>query len=155
MNARKNNSVMENYRDGGKVKQRTIATLTKWPKHLVDDLEKLLKVKAVTSIEDMELSNGKAFGAIEVVKQVAHRLGIQQALGNSNGNLPLKVLIKFSMWNIILKGEKIKFPPTNLPEHTKEILHALDMTENVAKKKLIVNSGSIANKVLYGIITSQ
>jgi len=75
--------LMENYRDGGKVRHRTIATLTKWPKHLVDDLEKLLKGKSVTSMEDMELSNGKAFGAIEVVKQAAHRLGIQQALGNS------------------------------------------------------------------------
>lgn len=75
--------LMENYREGKKVKHRTITTLTKWPKHIVDDLEKLLKGKAITSIEDMELSNGKAFGAIEVIMQVAKRLGILQALGNS------------------------------------------------------------------------
>lgn len=75
--------LMENYREGKKVKHRTITTLTKWPKHLVDDLDKLLKGKAITSIEDMELSNGKAFGAIEVIKQVAGQLGIGRALGNS------------------------------------------------------------------------
>ena len=75
--------LMENYREGKKVKHRTIATLTKWPKHIVDDLEKLLKGKAIISIDDLELSNGKAFGAIEAVKQIAQKLGILQALGNS------------------------------------------------------------------------
>ena len=75
--------LMENYREGAKIKHRIITTLTKWPKHIVDDLEKLLKGKVVTSIEDMELSNGKSFGAIEVIQQVAKRLGIEQALGNS------------------------------------------------------------------------
>ena len=75
--------LMENYREGKKVKHRTIATLTKWPKDIVDDLEKLLKGKAIASIEDMELSNGSAFGAIEVIRQVAKRLGIEQALGSS------------------------------------------------------------------------
>ncbi len=75
--------LMENYREGEKVKHRTITTLTKWPKHIVDDLEKLLKGNSITSIEDMELSNGKSFGALEIVRQVAKRLGIEQALGNS------------------------------------------------------------------------
>ncbi|MCF6332257.1 MAG: IS1634 family transposase [Draconibacterium sp.] len=75
--------LMENYREGKKVRHRTIATLTKWPKDIVYDLEKLLKGKAVASIEGMELSNGKTFGAIVAIKQVAKRLGIEQALGNS------------------------------------------------------------------------
>ena len=43
--------LMENYREGEKVKHRTITTLTKWPKHIVDDLDKLLKGKAIISIE--------------------------------------------------------------------------------------------------------
>lgn len=75
--------LMENYREGKKVKHRSIATLTKWPEHIVNDLEKLIKGKAITAIEDMEFSNGKSFGAIEVIKQVASRLGIYQALGSS------------------------------------------------------------------------
>ncbi|NOY49815.1 MAG: IS1634 family transposase [Chlorobi bacterium] len=75
--------LMENYREGKKVKHRTIATLTKWPKQIVDDLEKLLKGKAVVSMDDMELSNGKAYGAIQVIRHIADDLGISQALGKS------------------------------------------------------------------------
>jgi len=75
--------LLQNYREGSRVRHRTIATLTKWPKHIVDDLEKILKGNAVFSLDDMELSNGKSFGAIEVIRQVSHKLGIMQALGNS------------------------------------------------------------------------
>ncbi|MCK5777091.1 MAG: IS1634 family transposase [Bacteroidales bacterium] len=75
--------LMENYREGKKVKHRTISTLTKWPKDIVNDLEKLLKGRAVTSIKDMNLSIGKSFGAIQVIKQIANKLGIEQALGSS------------------------------------------------------------------------
>jgi len=76
-------ALLENYREGKKVRHRTIATLTKWPKHIVDDLEKILKGNAVFSLENLNLSNGKSFGAIQVVRQVAQKLGILQALGNS------------------------------------------------------------------------
>ena len=75
--------LMENYREGKKVKHRIIATLTKWPEYLVNDLEKLIKGKAITSLDDMELSNGKSYGAIQVIKHIADHLGISQALGNS------------------------------------------------------------------------
>lgn len=75
--------LMENYREGKKVKHKTICTLTKWPKHIVDNLEKLLKGKAIISIDDMDLSNGKSFGAIEIIKQISNELGITKALGNT------------------------------------------------------------------------
>lgn len=75
--------LMENFREGKKVKHRTISTLTKWPKHIVDDLEKLIKGQAILSLDDLEFSSGKAFGAIQVIREVAERLGIRQALGNS------------------------------------------------------------------------
>ena len=75
--------LLENYREGKRVRHRTIATLTKWPKHIVDDLEKLIKGKAVFSLDDLELSNGKSYGAIQVIKHIAEELGISQALGNT------------------------------------------------------------------------
>ena len=40
----------ENYREGEKVKYRIIATLTKWPEYLVNNLEKLIKDKPVKQI---------------------------------------------------------------------------------------------------------
>ncbi len=75
--------LMENYREAKKVRHKTIATLTKWPKHIVDDLEKLLKGKAVISIDDLEMYNGKSFGAIQTINNIAKRLGVLPALGNS------------------------------------------------------------------------
>jgi len=68
-----------------KVRHRTIATLTKWPKPIVDDLEKLIKGQAILSLDDLELSSGKSFGALRIIQEVAKRLGICQALGNSSG----------------------------------------------------------------------
>jgi len=75
--------LLENYREGKKVKHRTIATLTKWPEHIVNALEKVLKGKAVFSLDDMEMSNGKSYGAIQIIKHIANELGISQALGNT------------------------------------------------------------------------
>ena len=75
--------LLENYREGKKVKHRTIATLTKWPEHIVNALEKVLKGKAVFSLDDMDMSNGKSYGAIQIIKHIANELGISQALGNT------------------------------------------------------------------------
>ena len=80
----------ESYRENGKVKHRHISNLSKWPPKMIDSFEKLLKGENVTSIEDLKLSQGKAFGAIQVISEVAKRLGIKQALGNSEqGKLAL------------------------------------------------------------------
>lgn len=73
--------LMENYREGKKVKHRTLAVLTKLPKHFITVLEKLLKGHQVNTTEDLELSNGKSFGALKTVIEVSKRLGIYQALG--------------------------------------------------------------------------
>jgi len=75
--------LMENYREGKKVKHRIISNLSKWPETLVSGLEKLLKGEKVTTVADLELSVGKSFGAILTVSKLAKRLGIKQALGNS------------------------------------------------------------------------
>jgi len=82
--------LMENYREDGKVKHRIISNLSKWPEALVDGFEKTLKGGSVSSISDLQLSTGKSFGAISTVSQIAGRLGILSALGNSKqGKLAL------------------------------------------------------------------
>jgi transposase len=82
--------LMENYREGGKIKHRIISNLSKWDNKLVCDFEKVLKGEKITSLSDLETSNGKSFGALQVVTEIAGRLGIKQALGNSKqGKLAL------------------------------------------------------------------
>jgi transposase len=46
-------------------------------------LETILKGENIKSISDLQLSQGKPFGAIKVISEAAKRLGIKQALGNS------------------------------------------------------------------------
>jgi len=75
--------LMENYREGKKVKHRIISNLSKWPKELVTGLEKLLKGEKINTVSELGLSQGKSFGAIFAVSEIAKRLGIKQALGNS------------------------------------------------------------------------
>jgi len=67
----------ESYRENGKVKYRHISNLSKWPPKMIDSFEKLLKGENLTSIEDLKLSQGKVFGAIQVISEVVKRLGIK------------------------------------------------------------------------------
>ena len=73
--------LMENYPEGKKVKHRTLAVLTKLPEQFITVLEKLFKGHQVITTEDLELSNGKSFGALKTVIEVSKKLGITQALG--------------------------------------------------------------------------
>ena len=74
-------ALMQNYREGKKVKHRIITMLTKWPDNLIEGLDKILKGHKINTVEDLELSNGKSFGALQTVIEVAKRLGISKALG--------------------------------------------------------------------------
>lgn len=57
---------------------------------MIDNFEKILKGEKITTIKDLNLSQGKSFGAIQVISEIAKRLGIKQALGNSEqGKLAL------------------------------------------------------------------
>lgn len=75
--------LMESYREDGKVKHRIISNLSKWPQKLIDQLDDFLKGKAVTNLNELFFSQGKSCGGLIVVKEIAKRLGIIKALGNS------------------------------------------------------------------------
>jgi transposase len=79
--------LMESYREGKIVKHRIIHNISKFPPHLISAIEKALKEKEFQTIEDLQLSAGKSIGAIFTVKEIAKRLGIAQALGNSKNGL--------------------------------------------------------------------
>src|SRR2546428_5667070 len=86
----------QSYREGGEVKNRTIANLSHCPPEEVaairlalqhkDDLTVLGTVKDVTKIAE-----GRSVGAIWTVYEVARRLGIEAALGTDfAGKLALR-----------------------------------------------------------------
>lgn len=74
----------ESYRDkDGKVRHRHISNISKWPKEMIDAFQKLLKGEEIVTLSDLNFSQGKSFGAIKVISQMAKRIGITQALGNT------------------------------------------------------------------------
>jgi len=50
---------------------------------MILSLDTILKGEKITTVKDLKLSQGKSFGAIKVVSEVAQKLGIKQALGYS------------------------------------------------------------------------
>ena len=81
----------ESYRDkDGKVRHRHLANLSKLPQQTIDAIEKALKNQQLFSKDDLKLQEGKSFGALLTVYQIAKRLGITEALGRDfQGKLAL------------------------------------------------------------------
>jgi hypothetical protein len=71
----------ESYREGSKVRTRSIANLTRWPTERVEALERALKGEF--DGWSSELISGEIFGVLFVLKQLADRVGITRVLGTT------------------------------------------------------------------------
>src|ERR1700722_7856360 len=86
------------FREGGKVKKKTIANLTNWPdedlaafKFALEHKKDLGAIELNPTIQDkVNISVGKSVGAVWVIYEMAKKLGITQALGSDwQGQLAL------------------------------------------------------------------
>ena len=79
----------ESYRENGKVKNRTLANISSWPRPRIDALRRLLRGE----LDDVAVSDptmGPAFGVLYALKQIAAETGVISALGQSRtGKLEL------------------------------------------------------------------
>jgi transposase len=75
----------ETYRQGAKVKNRTIANLTHCNPKEVEAMRLALKHKddltVLRSLDEIEITQGMSLGAVWVVYEMAKRLGVEKALG--------------------------------------------------------------------------
>src|ERR1700745_175014 len=83
----------ESFRKNGKVKNRTIANLSSWPRARVEALRRLLRGE----LDDPAVSDptlGPTLGVLHALKHVAAELGIGPALGqNQAGKLGLFLVL--------------------------------------------------------------
>jgi len=84
----------ESFRQDGKVKKRDIANLTHCDPAEIAAIELALKHKgdlsALASLDGVQLHEGASIGAVWIAAEIAHRLGIDQALGTDfSGQLAL------------------------------------------------------------------
>jgi transposase len=72
----------ESYREGGKVKNRTLANLSHWPEHKVDKLQRALKglPTAAELSEAFEITRSLPHGHVAAVLGSARRLGMEELI---------------------------------------------------------------------------
>jgi transposase len=91
----------ESYREGGKVKKRTLANLSNCSQQEIQAIELALKHKHdlsnLGSLSDsVSIREGKSVGGLLVVYEIATRLGIVEALGKSQES-------KQALWQVIAR----------------------------------------------------
>ena len=100
----------ESYREGGKVKNRTLANLSRWPDEKVDALARVLKglPAQVELAEAFEITRSLPHGHVSAVLGTARRLGIEElidAAPSRTRNLVLAMLIA----QVIAPASKLAF----------------------------------------------
>jgi len=96
----------ESYREGGKVKKRTIANLSSCSEDEINLIKNALNQKNTPKplAGGFEIHQGRSVGGVYVLYKIAERLGIVSALGNSfQGKLALWLIIS----RIIEQGSRL------------------------------------------------
>lgn len=83
----------ESFRENGKVKNRTIANITSWPRPRIEAFRRLLRGE-FDSVTLSEPTSGAVFGLLHALKQIADDIGISSALGKTDmGRLALFLVL--------------------------------------------------------------
>lgn len=88
--------LMKSIRVGKKVDHKTIANITKWPPHIISALEFSLKggkIEELKEIGEYQRKQGKSYGALKVIVEVARMLGIDESLGRNKKKILALIMI--------------------------------------------------------------
>jgi len=90
-----------NYREGGKIKHKTIANISQCSQEEIQAIKLALKYKhdmsALISVsQDLSLKQGLSVGAVWLLYKMAKSLGIEKALGNQREG-------KLALWQVIAR----------------------------------------------------
>ena len=119
--------LVEGYREGSKVRHKTISNLSSWPKELVKELKLLLKGGKVMSLEDLRYGQGKSCGGLIVIYEICERLGILKALGRTRKAQLSLLLI---MGRILTQGSRLHLVSWSKDEAVEEVLKVKDFDED-------------------------
>jgi transposase len=98
----------ESYREGGKVRKRTLANLTDWPKDIVEGLRALLRGGKVVSAEDggIVIQRSLPHGHVAAVLGTLRAIGLDRLLGPS-GNRCRDLVIAMVVSRLIAPASKL------------------------------------------------
>ena len=100
----------ESFREGGKVRNRTLANLSRWPEHKLDALTRVLKAlpPKVELAEAFEITRSLPHGHVAAVLGTARRLGVAELIDPA----PLRqqdLVIAMLVAQVIAPGSKLAF----------------------------------------------
>lgn len=95
--------LVESYREGPKVKHKTLANLTSWPAPLVEGLRSLIKGESIARVEELPWKSGKNFGGLFALKELAKELFIDKILGSSR---KAKLTMLLILGRILTQGSR-------------------------------------------------
>src|SRR5579875_3045350 len=110
----------ESYREGGKVKNRTLANLSHWPAEKVEALRAVLKGEAVPGtaeralVDAFEVTRSLPHGHVAAVVGTLRRLGLEEMLGPASRERDLVVAMVAAQ--VISFGSKLAFARQLRPE---------------------------------------
>ena len=118
--------LMESYREGGKVKHRTLANLSRWKPEQVEMLDAMLKGELLPAGE-VSLGPGRGYGALAAVCEIARELGIVEALGEGK---KASLTLLMAAARLIIQGSKLACSRWARGQATQEILGIAPPTED-------------------------
>ncbi|MEO5358757.1 MAG: IS1634 family transposase [Nitrospirae bacterium YQR-1] len=95
--------LVQSFREGKKVKHKTILNLSKWKPEDIAAFEAGLKGKQGFSLEEVQPVAGKSIGALWVFKELAKELGLMKALGKA---LPIGLVLLLVIGRILTQGSR-------------------------------------------------
>jgi Transposase DDE domain len=100
----------ESYREGGKVKTRTLANLSRWPDHKVNRLQRALKglPAAVELSEAFEITRSLPHGHVAAVLGSARRLGVEELI-DATPSRHRDLVVAMLVAQVIDPGSKLAF----------------------------------------------
>ena len=141
--------IRESYRDGKKVKTRTVANITGWPAQRIELLKKLLRGDFDAMVLDHEVSRqGRAIGALFVLREIAKRIGLDTVLGTGQGRLALLLICA----RLMIQGSRLKAVRWAQEESVEEVLGIEGVNEDDLYEVLdwlSKNQGKIEKKLFH------
>ncbi len=160
--------IMKSIRSGKKVIHETVANITKWPGLVINAIEFALKggVNKLEEIKEIRQVQGKAYGAIKVIIEIAKIIGLTTILGNSKRALLTLIMIagqiigRHSRWYVAnfwakeqsineVFGKTIKFDEDDLYDTLKWLSENQKKIEQKLWHKKIKNAGEVNAKEIF------
>ena len=159
----------ESFRDGDKVRTRTLANLTSWAPERIDALRRALKGEFDGFTGDLQPVCGPIFAVLFALKQLAERVGLLQVLGSDRW---AKLVLLLIVARVAAQGSRLsavrwatqhavaetlglqRFDEDDLYEALDRLAQAQEHIEDALYRRTVRQRGGAPTVVLYDVTSS-